>query len=375
MQNMKNINHSMPVTVSIIVPCYNSAPYVDACLESLVNQTLRDIEIICVNDASTDDTPSLLRAWVQRDSRIRLIDRENGGAGAARNTGMDAAVGEYIAFVDLDDYVEHSMYARLLEEARRHDADVTACGYAGFSDYDETALETWSRSPAAGVEQDVKSSSFHRDSVWMSSDVVVWNKLYRSDLLNRNGIRFETSCRYAEDDMFGLMLLPHMSCLTVIPDQLYHYRRQREGSVSFSWGEQGPPFMDAVNRLIHAVNYWDKVGWLTAALKQGWVSRILWVYLVGRLLSLQYSLPRLRREEWAVLHADCRECFALIGNMESFRSMGKWDFALCRLLASSPKRVGCLCRAWWRLLSLRRGRRGRYYEVMWRLSFPGNREQ
>ena len=116
----------MIAAVSIIVPCYNVAPYLDVCLDSLVNQTLPDIEIICVNDGSTDDTPALLREWAQRDSRIRIIDRENGGQGAARNTGMDAAEGEYIGFVDPDDYVEHSMYARLLEEARRHETDITA---------------------------------------------------------------------------------------------------------------------------------------------------------------------------------------------------------------------------------------------------------
>lgn len=122
----------MAVTVSIIVPCYNVAPYVDACMDSLVRQTLRDIEIICVNDGSTDGTPALLRAWEERDSRVRVIDRENGGLSVARNTGMELASGEYIGFVDPDDYVEHSMYARLLEEARRHDAEITACGYTGF---------------------------------------------------------------------------------------------------------------------------------------------------------------------------------------------------------------------------------------------------
>lgn len=176
----------MAVSVSIIVPCYNVAPYVDACMDSLVRQTLRDIEIICVNDGSTDGTPVLLHAWEERDSRVRVIDRENGGQGAARNTGMDVAEGEYIGFADPDDYVEHSMYARLLEEARRHDTDITACGYTGFSDHDGELLEKWSRSPAAGVEENVKSSSFHLNALWMRTDVVVWNKLYRKDFLNRH---------------------------------------------------------------------------------------------------------------------------------------------------------------------------------------------
>lgn len=122
----------MSAAVSIIVPCYNVAPYLDKCMESLTLQTLGDLEIICVNDGSGDDTPAILRAWAERDGRIRVVDRENGGLSAARNTGMALAGGEYIGFVDPDDYVEHSMYGRLLEKARRSDADVTACGYTGF---------------------------------------------------------------------------------------------------------------------------------------------------------------------------------------------------------------------------------------------------
>ena len=105
----------MSAAVSIIVPCYNVAPYLDKCMESLTLQTLGDLEIISVNDGSGDDTPAILRAWAERDGRIRVVDRENGGLSAARNTGMALAGGEYIGFVDPDDYVEHSMYGRLLE--------------------------------------------------------------------------------------------------------------------------------------------------------------------------------------------------------------------------------------------------------------------
>lgn len=141
------------MSVSIIVPCYNVAPYVEACLDSLVNQSLRNIEIICVNDGSTDVTPALLDAWAEKEDRIRVIHRENGGQALARNLGMDMAGGEYVGFVDPDDYVEPSMFARLVEEARRHGADVTACGYTSFSDGDGSVLEELSWSPAPGRGQ------------------------------------------------------------------------------------------------------------------------------------------------------------------------------------------------------------------------------
>ena len=100
-------------------------------------------------------------------------NRENGGLSAARNTGMALAGGEYIGFVDPDDYVEHSMYGRLLEKARRSDADVTACGYTGFSDRDGSILEKWSLSPEEGVEENVQACVFQENAVWRRMAAVV----------------------------------------------------------------------------------------------------------------------------------------------------------------------------------------------------------
>lgn len=365
----------MAVSVSIIVPCYNVAPYVDACMDSLVRQTLRDIEIICVNDGSTDGTPALLHAWEERDSRVRVIDRENGGLSVARNTGMELASGEYIGFVDPDDYVEHSMYARLLEEARRHDAEITGCGYTGFSDGDGMVLEEWCWTPVAGVEEKLQSSVFHEDSVWKRMGVLAWNKLYKKEFLDKYGLRFEPSFRKGEDDVFYLMLLAHANRLAVIPDRLYWYRKQREGAISRAWEECGCPCTLDVERLVHATVYWKKVGWLDSGLAQGWVSQALRVYLLGHFLAQDYPLPQLSEAEWALLRARCRKWFAMVGNMDAFRSLGKWDFAFCRLLAAPPEGAGWLSRALWKFLSRCRGRRGRYYEVCWRLSLPEGREK
>lgn len=107
---MMRVESTISGTVSVILPCYNVAPYLDQCLESLVRQTWESLEIICINDGSTDGTSAVLHSWAARDRRIRVVDRENGGQASARNVGMDMASGEYIAFADPDDYVEHSMY-------------------------------------------------------------------------------------------------------------------------------------------------------------------------------------------------------------------------------------------------------------------------
>lgn len=102
----------MSVSVSIIVPCYNVAAYLDQCMESLAGQSMEDIEIICVNDGSSDHTAEILREWRDRDGRVRVIDRKNSGVSAARNSGMEAAAGKYIGFVDPDDVVERNMFRR-----------------------------------------------------------------------------------------------------------------------------------------------------------------------------------------------------------------------------------------------------------------------
>lgn len=327
----------MSAAVSIIVPCYNVAPYLDKCMESLTLQTLGDLEIISVNDGSGDDTPAILRAWAERDGRIRVVDRENGGLSAARNTGMALAGGEYIGFVDPDDYVEHSMYGRLLEKARRSDADVTACGYTGFSDRDGSILEKWSLSPEEGVEENVQACVFQENAVWRRMAAVAWNKLYKREFLERNGLRFEPRFRQGEDDAFWLMVLAHATRLAVIPDQLYWYRRQRKGAISLAWEEKGCPLPLVADRLLHATAYWKKCGWLESGLERGWVLHALWYYLLVHLVPAHKPLPRLTAGEWAQLHGQFREWFSLVEGTERLQGLDKWETAFCRLLEAQER--------------------------------------
>ena len=113
--------------ISIIIPVYNVEKYLDRCIDSIINQSLKDIEIILVDDGSPDNCPQLCDEWAKKDSRIKVIHKENAGLGMARNTGMQHATGEYIAFIDSDDYVDLDMYAKLLEKAELHNADIVYC--------------------------------------------------------------------------------------------------------------------------------------------------------------------------------------------------------------------------------------------------------
>lgn len=138
----------MSVSVSIIVPCYNVAAYLDQCMESLAGQSMEDIEIICVNDGSSDRTAEILREWRDRDGRVRVIDRKNSGVSAARNSGMEAAAGKYIGFVDPDDVVERNMFRRLFDAAVEKDADVRCADTMSSA-----TAEAWICLKAAGRRQ------------------------------------------------------------------------------------------------------------------------------------------------------------------------------------------------------------------------------
>lgn len=143
----------MSVSVSIIVPCYNVAAYLDQCMESLTGQSMKDIEIICVNDGSSDCTAEILREWRNRDRRVRIIDQKNSGVSAARNSGMAAAAGTYIGFVDPDDMVERNMFQRLVTAAAEKEADVAVCGYHEFCDCGDMDMPERGWSPSAGFSR------------------------------------------------------------------------------------------------------------------------------------------------------------------------------------------------------------------------------
>ena len=127
---MGEINMDCNVKVSVVMPVYNVENYIEECLDSLINQTLKEIEIICVDDGSTDGTLKLLYKYEEADSRVKIIQQQNQYAGVARNNGMKHAVGEYIIFLDSDDFFEKTMLEKMYNEAKRTEADLV--WWSGF---------------------------------------------------------------------------------------------------------------------------------------------------------------------------------------------------------------------------------------------------
>lgn len=209
--------------VSIIVPVYNVEPYLEFCVESLVHQTLRDIEIILVDDGSPDKSGQICDRLAKTDSRIRVIHKENGGLSSARNAGIAAATGDYIGFVDSDDWVEKDMYERLYSLIVEHDADIADCDMIETEKREFQSLEHTNRVDV--LDQNGALDIFFRISV-PDINYCVCDKLFKkeifTDTLFTEGIIFE-------DIDFNYRALLHVKKYVVLNDVKYYYFKNYEG--------------------------------------------------------------------------------------------------------------------------------------------------
>jgi glycosyltransferase involved in cell wall biosynthesis len=202
--------------VSIIVPVYNAEKYLRVCLDSLIRQSLSECEILCVNDGSTDASPAILGDYAKRDGRIKVIDKTNQGQGVARNAGLAAATGKYVAFVDSDDYVDRDLCRRAYECAEQRQADVVMYDYVKCVE-DGHIITGWDRvsSLASVSASDRKTLLGHMG--------VVWTKLVRLEWLRANHICFPQG-RIYEDVFVHWRLLTLADKLALLPERMYYYR-------------------------------------------------------------------------------------------------------------------------------------------------------
>ena len=210
---------------SIVVPVYNVEAYLDDCLRSLQTQDYSDYEVICVNDGSTDGSRRILTAWEKRLPQMRVIDRTNGGLSAARNTGLQAAIGDYAVFVDSDDWVEPAMLNQLAEEANGEDMICFACRRT-----DNNAHDTLHPEQSGGWEYYNRHALEHREVAF----VCVWQRCYRREFFIENRLYFREGILH-EDNEFTPRACLKAKKTKVIPDVLYNYR-VRPGSIMTTRG-------------------------------------------------------------------------------------------------------------------------------------------
>lgn len=208
--------------ISVIVPVYKVEPYLDKCISSIVNQTYGNLEIILVDDGSPDNCPAMCDAWAEKDSRIRIIHKTNGGLSDARNAGLAVATGLLIGFIDSDDCVEPTFLERLYEAMIACNADMAECS-TQFIDERGNVLRT--REVSVGNTDCLESLRrlVLEDGVYQT----VWDKLYRREVIQ--GIPFEVG-KYNEDEFWTYQVLARAKSVSFVSAPLYNYL-QRSGSI------------------------------------------------------------------------------------------------------------------------------------------------
>lgn len=226
--------------ISIIVPVYNVEKYIDKCLKSLVNQTLKDIEIIVVNDGSPDNSQKIIDKYVKKYKNIKSFIKKNGGISDARNYGIKQAKGDYIAFVDSDDYIDEKMMEKMYEKAIEKSYDIVECNLHIADDNGQIINDEFHTLPKDIKELEGKKK--YMTNMYTS----VWNKIYKKSLFDYN-VRFKKGVWF-EDVEFLYKLIPYVNTIGFVNDNLYYYV-QHEGSITRTFD----------NRLFCYVDNWNGV--------------------------------------------------------------------------------------------------------------------
>lgn len=218
--------------VSVVMPVYNTSPYLRKCLDSVLAQTLDDFELIAVDDGSSDASVGIVQEYAARDSRIKLVQQQNQGAGVARNTGMAHAQGQYLIFWDSDDWFDPTALEKLYTRARKDDADICLCDARAYlvDKGVERPLRYLYRDALPPFDQVPFNAKTHPNTILNMTTSVVWNKLMRLSFLRREGLCFAAQ-HNGETVQFVMSALCLAQRITYVDEELITYRQGREGSI------------------------------------------------------------------------------------------------------------------------------------------------
>ena len=223
----------MSVKVSIILPIYNADKFLDSCLDSLANQTLKEIEILAVDDGSTDNSLDILRAHAVIDPRIVVMSQENAGASAARNKAFSVAQGEYIGCVDADDWVEPNMFDLMYCTAKENDADIVLCGWQEYKSDQEILDHMVDCIPQNTLLEGDQYLKHVLPAILLEKiPGYLWNKLFRRSLISDNAMEKQYGLPNNSDWVFTCEIFPSAKSLIAIDVLLYHYRIHCNNSFS-----------------------------------------------------------------------------------------------------------------------------------------------
>ncbi|MGN0550981.1 MAG: glycosyltransferase family 2 protein [Acutalibacteraceae bacterium] len=207
--------------ISIIVPIYNSEQFLSRCVDSILKQTVTDFELLLIDDGSPDKSGIICDEYASKDNRIRVLHKENGGVSTARNIGLDSALGEYICFVDSDDFLEKNYLEVLLKNSLENNAEMIVCSYFSHSAREISYCN-------------MKTSIIdHCNENWKTADLISssfmyypWNKLFLRKILEKNNIRFDETIKFSEDLIFNCNYIVYCQTIVTLSEELYHYNQE-----------------------------------------------------------------------------------------------------------------------------------------------------
>lgn len=214
------------VQITVAIPCYNGEKTIERCVESILAQTYTNYELLIINDGSKDNTPAVIEELAKKDSRIRIITQENRGLSATRNRGIEEAKGEYISFIDADDYICPDYLDRLYTAITATGADLAVCKYyTSEQPYKDGGVYTIDR------------STMYKELLIPNDNIAAfaWNRLYKLDIINDAGLRYDARIYGNEDALFNYQYLKYCDKVAVVDKALYHYIINT-GSIMFSKG-------------------------------------------------------------------------------------------------------------------------------------------
>lgn len=272
------------VKVSVIIPVYNTAQYIPRCLDSVLKNSYRNLEILCINDGSRDNSLSVLQEYADKDSRVVIVNQKNAGVSAARNTGMDMATGAFLAFIDSDDWIHPQYFELLLRVQQEHCADCVVCGVEiTEKEHDVQCINAGSVGASATDLHAVMKDKFGRTNIW--------GRIYKKDLVEKS--RFPVGIKIAEDTVFNLDVLCQKEDAVIVgvSEKLYYYFQRSDSAVH-----------SVSNALVHqAIPYYLEIHEKTRGKKGN-------IYVVEQILktTLAYRYLSMFRPEYKRIKEECK---------------------------------------------------------------------
>lgn len=303
--------------VSIIVPVYNVEPYLAQCLDSICNQTYRNLEIICVDDGSTDNSAQILKDFAARDSRFVVISQKNQGVSAARNTAMAAATGEWLTGVDSDDYLASYAIERAMQHADDDEIDIIQIKTKVFKDSDPDTPQ-----PADYFNNFVSSGKTRiSENVLRVNPVDIWGKMWRKAVIDKHHTSFPIGLWY-EDQFFWNIIAPHCNYIYFLDDvkDCYHYRLRDDSIMGQSFSNKSRKVVDLLHVLSLICEYWSNHTYLRS--KFGYAQNVpspIEINIAIRLYeNTLYTAPRDMMDEIWELFKDIAHKYCLHEQFEGY---------------------------------------------------------